>query len=134
MANLLDKFYGDGIKRGLFGEYAGYINHLNDNSAVVYDKYGQFNGRIDVYGEKVVVQDKDGMVVETGTYYENTDSISVFDNRAGYQTKEITYNDGCSYATNKYDLMSSESMYSSDCCGDCEDDYLTTGWIDDLFD
>lgn len=88
--SILGKFFGKGEARGKYGAYAGRIEHRSDNVAYVYDEWGNFNGRIESYGNNVTIFDKNGNMVEGGGYNEGSNKLDTYSYTGGSMKR---YND-----------------------------------------
>lgn len=76
MGKLFDSFFKNGEElKGEYGEYDGRIERRDDNTSYIYDKDGNFSGRIESYGDNVTVYDDCGRIVESGTYYDESDTV-----------------------------------------------------------
>lgn len=143
---ILDKFFGEGYRRGRVGNITGRVEHDGDgHNADIYNNKGEYEGHIETYGDSVTRYDKYGRIVSDGYYDEKENSINMINNDG--RLEEINTYEDRSYVSNSSGLFAQESYSVSDCCGydgmgsdygssfDSSPDYSTVDSIwDDLDD
>ena len=112
---LLDKYFGSGKINDKYGRIVGYIEHVNDNSALIHDENYRVVGRIETYGNEVRIYDSSYNLKSRGSYYEDSNKLDIKD-LCGNITSSIEEHNGVVSQTERYNVVPGYYYSSSDCC------------------